>query len=327
MPRSPRSARASRTSRSPTSGLTPSAVRSLAARHGIRPKKSLGQHFLIEPALARRIAEIAAIGPDDRVLEIGAGLGSLTLALAETNADVVAVELDRSLVSAVQEAVHGRPNVRLVVGDGLRAGWDEMLPEPGGWVMVANLPYNVAVPVVMRALDEEPRIQRFVVMVQREVGERLVARPGDREYAGVSVRVAYRCEAKLIRRVPASVFWPRPSVESVLVSMVRRPPPFEVDEDVLWRVVRESFAQRRKTMRNAVVRLGIPRDGADALLESVGIAPGARAEELDLPAFARLTQALGVSRFVLEPQREGPERPPPAPRRSARPRGRSPGRR
>jgi 16S rRNA (adenine1518-N6/adenine1519-N6)-dimethyltransferase len=263
--------------------------------------------------LARRIAELADIGPGDRVVEVGAGLGSLTLALAETGADVVAVEIDRVLVSALEESVGNRPNVRVELGDAVLVEWAEVLHEPGPWVMVANLPYNVAVPVIMRALDGEPRIDRFLVMVQREVGERLAARPGDPEYAGVSVRVAYFADAKVIRRVPPTVFWPRPNVESVLVSLIRRPPPVDVeDQDALWRVLRESFGQRRKTMRNAVIRIGAGAGEAERILADAGISPSSRAEELGLDAFARLTTALG------DLAKLGPHRGGPAPRRRGR---------
>ena len=282
----------SRTSRSPGSGLTPSGLRALAAKHGIRPKKSLGQHFLIEPVLSSRIAELSGVGPGSWVVEVGAGLGSLTIALAETGADVVAVELDPMLVSALDEAVGDRGRVRVELADALRVDWATLLPEKGPWVMVANLPYNVAVPVVMRALEKEPRIERFLVMVQREVGERLAAASGDPEYGAVSVRVAYFAQAKVIRRVPPTVFWPRPNVESVLVSLVRRPPPVEADREALWGVIRESFAQRRKTMRNAVIRLGLPAGDAERVLEEAEIPASARAEELGLDAFARLATAL-----------------------------------
>jgi 16S rRNA (adenine1518-N6/adenine1519-N6)-dimethyltransferase len=281
------------TSRSPSSGLTPSALRALAARHGIRPRKALGQHFLIEPALARRIAELAEVGPGDRVLEVGAGLGSLTVALADVTGTLVAVELDRKLVPALEEVVAGRPRVRVEVADALRADWGSLLLEPGPWVMVANLPYNVAVPVILRVLEVQPRITRFLVMVQREVGERLAAAPGDPHYGAVSLKVAYRAQARVLRRVSPSVFWPRPKVESVLVSMVRRPPPVRVDEQALWRVIREAFAQRRKTMRGALVRLGLEPKAAEAVLGRCGIVPSARPEELGLEAFACLAGAVG----------------------------------
>ncbi|HEX9235522.1 MAG TPA: 16S rRNA (adenine(1518)-N(6)/adenine(1519)-N(6))-dimethyltransferase RsmA [Actinomycetota bacterium] len=272
--------------------MTPSAVRELAARHGIRPKKSLGQHFLIEPALARRIVQLAGVGPGDHVVEIGAGMGSLTSALAGSGASVVAVELDRALLPALQEVLGTRANVRVELADALRVNWRELLPGPGPWAMVANLPYNVAVPVVLRALELEPRIDRFLVMVQREVGERLAAGPGDPEYGAVSLRVAYRASAKVVRAVSPSVFWPRPNVESVLVSLVRRPPPVQADEAALWRLLSESFAQRRKTMRNALVRLGVPRDRAEGLLMEAGIVPATRPEELGLEDFARLARSL-----------------------------------
>jgi 16S rRNA (adenine1518-N6/adenine1519-N6)-dimethyltransferase len=222
------------------------------------------------------------------VVEVGAGLGSLTVALARAGAHVVAVELDRSLVPALEEALGPSASVRIEVADALRADWGELLDGPGPWKLVANLPYNVAVPVVLRALELEPRIERLLVMVQREVGERLAAGPGEDQYGAVSLRVAYRAVASAVRRVPRTVFWPQPNVDSVLVSMVRHPPPVRIEEERLWPVVREAFAQRRKTIRNALVRLGLDRDEALALLERCGIGASARPEELGLPEFACL---------------------------------------
>jgi 16S rRNA (adenine1518-N6/adenine1519-N6)-dimethyltransferase len=251
----------------------------------------LGQHFLIEPALAERIAALAGVGRDTRVLEIGAGLGSLTQALARTGAEVVAVEFDRRLIPALEESIRSFPNVRVQVEDAVRADWSSVLHGPEPWIVVANLPYNVAVPVVMRLLEEEPRIRRFLVMVQREVGERLVAGPGDEEYGAVSVRVAYRAEGRIVRRVSRSVFWPQPNVESVLVMLTRRPPPVDVEEYALWEVVSEAFAQRRKNMRGAMMRLGLDAAEAEAILADRGIEPSARPEELGLPDFAGLASA------------------------------------
>jgi 16S rRNA (adenine1518-N6/adenine1519-N6)-dimethyltransferase len=230
------------------------------------------------------------VGPRDRVLEVGPGLGSLTVALAQTGAEVVAVEVDVRLIPALREALEGFDRVRVVVDDAARADWGMILAgEP--WVMVANLPYNVAVPVVMRVLDEEPRIRRLLVMVQREVGERLAAGPGDEQYGAVSVRVAYRADARVVRAVARSVFWPRPNVDSVLVLMERRPPSVRVDEGALWAVIREAFAQRRKTIRSALVRLGMSRDAASQALSACGIGPQARPEELGLEAFACVADA------------------------------------
>jgi 16S rRNA (adenine1518-N6/adenine1519-N6)-dimethyltransferase len=236
--------------------------------------------------------ELAEIGPGDGVVEVGAGLGSLTVALADVAANLVAVEIDRKLVPALQEVVGDRPGVRVEVASALNADWAALLSEPGPWIMVANLPYNVAVPVVLHALETEPRITRLLVMVQREVGERLAAGPGDPQYGAVSLKVAYRAEARVIRRVRPSVFWPQPKVASVLVSMVRRPPPVEVDEASLWRVVGEAFAQRRKTMRGALIRLGVDRSEAETVLAGCEISPSARPEELGLEAFACLARSL-----------------------------------
>jgi len=159
--------------------------------------------------------------------------------------------------------------------------------------MVSNLPYNVAVPLVAGMLEGVPQIGSFLVMVQREVGERLAAAPGDEAYGAVSVRVAYRAEASLARRVPATVFWPRPGVDSVLVRLVRRAePPVAADPERLFRLVEEGFAERRKTMRNALRRLGLSAAEAGEALTRCGLAPDVRAERLSLEDFARLAEAV-----------------------------------
>lgn len=280
-------------------GLTPTAVRQLARRHAIRPRKSLGQHFLIEPALARRIVALALVGHGDHVVEIGPGLGSLTVALASAGAHVVALEVDPQLVPAVEEAV--RPwaeHVRVVLGDAMTADWRAVLDAPGPWSMVANLPYNVSVPVVLRALEDEPRIERLLVMVQREVGERLAARPGEEQFGAVSLRVAYRARARVVRKVSRTVFWPQPNVDSVLVLLERHPPEVDADPERLFALIRVAFAQRRKTMRNALVRFGLTSERAGAVLAASGTDPSVRPESLGLDSFA------GLVRLVDEP--EGP---------------------
>lgn len=267
--------------------LGASSLRALAERHGIRPKRSLGQHFLIDPNLARAIASDAGVERGDHVVEIGAGLGSLTRALAETGADVLAVEVDRKLLPALEESVTGLERVRVLHGNAMWLEWIEHVRD--GSVLCANLPYNVATPLVLSTLEEMPRIERFVVMVQREVGERFAARPGEEGYGAPSVRIAYRARASLVRRVPPEVFWPRPKVESVVVRLDRLDePPVQIEEPRLWSVVRAGFAQRRKTMRNALRQLGLRPDEADAALASAGIDPSARAETLSLEDFARL---------------------------------------
>jgi len=270
------------------------ALRALAERHGIRPKRSLGQHFLIDPNLARAIAADAEVGPGDRVVEIGAGLGSLTRALAEAGAEVLAVEVDPSLIPALEESVAGLDRVRVLHTDATDPEWQDAL-EGDRWVLAANLPYNVATHLVLDTLRDVPRVRRLVVMVQREVGERLVAGPADRAYGIPSVRVAYRAEGTLVRRVPPSVFWPRPKVESVIVRLTRREEaPVTVDEGRLWAVVDSGFAERRKTMRNALRRLGLDGGVADDLLAAAGVDPSARAETLSLEEFARIAEALPI---------------------------------
>ena len=231
---------------------------------------------------------LAEISPGDHVLEIGAGLGSLTVELLRAGARVVAVEVDGALLPALREAVQGHEAVVVLAQDACTADWPRLLAHPGPWKVVANLPYNVAVPSVMRILEDEPRVQRLLIMVQLEVGERLAASPGHPQYGALSLHVSYRAEASVIRKVPRSVFWPRPHVDSVLVSMRRRNPPVDVAERALWDVVDTSFAERRKTMRNALVRLGLTPQQALGVLEACGVLPSARPEELDLAAFACL---------------------------------------
>lgn len=275
------------------SGLTRRALRELTARHGIRPDRSLGQHFLADPNLARALAREAGGAPGTRFLEVGAGLGSLTVALAGSGAEVLAVELDRALVPALEEVVAGL-SVQVVRANAVDADWPAILgDEPRR--MASNLPYNVAVPVVMGLLERAPGVDPMLVMVQREVGERLAAGPGEEAYGAVSLRVAYRAWVKLVRRVPPTVFWPEPQVESVVVRLTRRSPPVATQPEVLFHLIEEGFAQRRKTMANALVRMGYRRDRATAALRGAGLDERVRAEELGLEDLARLAGALDTT--------------------------------
>ncbi|MFM8999526.1 MAG: 16S rRNA (adenine(1518)-N(6)/adenine(1519)-N(6))-dimethyltransferase RsmA [Actinomycetota bacterium] len=278
------------------SGAAPSgrrAIRDLADRHGIRPTKALGQNFLVDPNLARAIAASVGAAPGVRVLEVGAGLGSLTVALAEAGADVLALEFDRNLIPALGEVLAGLPEgrVRLEVGDAMRADWAALLGS-GDWRMASNLPYNVAVPLVLDLLATAPGISRYVVMVQREVADRLVAAPDADAYGAVSVKVAYHADASLLRAVPPTVFWPEPKVGSALVALTPHAPRVSTPRAALFRVVDEGFAQRRKTMGNALRRLGLDAADAIATLAACGVATTARAETLDVAAFSRIADAL-----------------------------------
>jgi 16S rRNA (adenine1518-N6/adenine1519-N6)-dimethyltransferase len=259
-------------------------VRELLDRHGLAPSRALGQNFVVDPNTVRRVARLAGVGPGDRVLEIGAGLGSLTLALAETGASVTAVEIDRHVLPALRETVepHG---VTVVHGDAMSLDWVALLGEPH--VLVANLPYNVATPLVADLLDSVPQISRMLVMVQREVGERLAAGVGDEQYGAVSVKVAYWATAKVVGLVPPTVFLPQPKVESALVSIERRPggPAVAAPPARLFELVRAGFGHRRKMLRRSLAGL-VPAEAFGC----AGIRPEARAEELDVAAWGRLAE-------------------------------------
>jgi len=277
--------------------LTPTTVRTLLADHGLRPSRALGQHFLADPNTARRIVGLAGIAEGDRVLEIGPGLGSLTLALAEAGAAVVALELDRHLAPVLEatlaDGVTDGHGVKVVVGDALEVDFGTLLghERDGAWHSVSNLPYNVAAPVVVRLLEEAPQVERQLVMVQREVGERLAAAPGSRAYGALSVKVAYHAHAELAGTVPPTVFVPKPSVESVLVRIVRRAaPPVDVPSpDRLFALVRAGFGQRRKMLRRALR----PELGAGVIhvLDAAGVDPAARAQALSLDEWAAVARA------------------------------------
>jgi 16S rRNA (adenine1518-N6/adenine1519-N6)-dimethyltransferase len=252
----------------------------LLEQNGLAPRRALGQNFVADPNTVRRIARLARVGPGDRVVEIGAGLGSLTLALAETGASVTAVEVDRGLVPVLRSVVG--PDVRVVEGDALSLDWASVL-DGTGWVLVANLPYNVATPLVVRLLEEVPAIERMLVMVQAEVGERLAASVGSDGYGAVSVVVAYWASAAMAGRVPASVFVPRPKVESALVAVERRTLPAGFEYGRFKELVRAGFGQRRKMLRRSLAGVLPP-----AAFEACDVPPEARAEELGVFAWGRL---------------------------------------
>lgn len=268
--------------------LSPRQVRELLEAHGLRPSRALGQNFVADPNTVRRIARLAGVGPGDHVVEIGPGLGSLTLALAETGAAVTAVEVDRHLVPILREVVEPA-GVTVVHGDALRLDWPEVLAASDTWSLVANLPYNIATPLVLDLLAGVPAITSMLVMVQSEVGERLAAGPGSSAYGIPSVKVAYRATADVVGRVPPTVFVPQPRVDSALVRIVRRPePPVDADPAVLFRLVEAGFRQRRKMLRRSLSALAPAEAFAAA-----GVDPTARAEQLSLPEWAALARELG----------------------------------
>jgi 16S rRNA (adenine1518-N6/adenine1519-N6)-dimethyltransferase len=294
--------------------LTPASVHSLLGAHGLRPKRSLGQNFLADPNTARRVVALADLPAAAPVLEIGPGLGSLTLALLDAGHDVVALELDDRLAAALHAVLADDPEVDLDAGADVDADagfgrrvrierGDAMTADLGALVAappspracVSNLPYNVAVPVVVRLLEEADTVERILVMVQREVGERLAARPGEPQYGAVSVKVAYFAEAQVVGLVPPTVFVPRPKVDSALVRLRRRrePPVSVPSADGLFTLVRAGFAQRRKMLRRSLVP--VLGDTTPDVLAAAGVAPTARAEALGLDDWAAVARSAAAA--------------------------------
>jgi len=260
-------------------------LRRLLDEHGISPSRALGQNFVADPNTVERIARLARVGVGDHVVEIGAGLGSLTLALAATRADIIAVEVDRYLIPVLESLAPA--NVRVVHADALLLDFAELLDPDTQYTLVANLPYNVATPLVMTLLEHVPTITRMIVMVQREVAERLAAVPGSRAFAGVTARRSYFAEARIVGQVSAEVFIPKPRVASSLIEIVRLKEP-AVDPEIapysdIAALIRAGFSSRRKMLRTALRALVGEEDFAAA-----GIAPTARAETIDIASWGKL---------------------------------------
>jgi len=268
--------------------LTRREVSELLERHGLEPRRSLGQNFVVDPNTVRRIVQLAGLDSHDRVVEVGPGLGSLTLALAETGAEVVAIEADRGLLEPLAEVTRDVA-VRVVHGDATDLSWADLL-DGEGWVLVSNLPYNVGTRLVADVLDFVPKVGRLVVMVQREVGDRLIASVGDKAYGALSVKVASWAVGRRLCSVPAVVFLPRPRVDSVVVELTRleRPAiPDEISRTDLFGLVRTAYQQRRKMLRSSL-RGVVDND----CFSRAGIRPESRPEELTLEQWIELTLAV-----------------------------------
>jgi 16S rRNA (adenine1518-N6/adenine1519-N6)-dimethyltransferase len=268
--------------------LGPAEIRELAARLGVAPTKKLGQNFVHDPNTVRRIVAAAGLTPDDVVLEVGPGLGSLTLGLVGAAAHVHAVEIDPTLAAALPATVSS-PNLTVHRADALRVTAASLTPAPT--MLVANLPYNVAVPVVLHLLAELPTLRGGLVMVQKEVADRLVAPPGSKVYGVPSVKLAWYAEARAAGRVPPAVFWPVPNVDSGLVAFTSRTPPADVDRRPVFAVVDAAFAQRRKTLRAALAGWAGGPGHAEEILVAAGISPQARGESLAVGQFAAIAAA------------------------------------
>ncbi len=277
------------------SGLLGAAqVRAIADALGVRPTRHWGQNFVVDANTVRRIVRLAGVGPDDVVVEVGPGLGSLTLALLPAVAAVVAVEVDPVLAGALPATVAAHA---AAVADRLTVlNADALsicdLPGPLPTALVANLPYNVSVPVVLRFLERFSSIQRILVMVQLEVAQRLAAPPGSRVYGVPSAKAAWYARVRLAGRVPRGVFWPVPNVDSGLVELVRRDPPLgDAPRDEVFACVDAAFAQRRKTLRAALAGWAGSPQRAEECLRAAGVDPRTRGEQLDISTFAAVASA------------------------------------
>jgi 16S rRNA (adenine1518-N6/adenine1519-N6)-dimethyltransferase len=278
--------------------LGPAEVRRLAGELGLRPAKRWGQNFVHDGNTVRRIVAAAGLTPEDTVLEVGPGLGSLTLGLLPACRAVLAVEIDPVLAERLPATVAERaPRLadRLTVlnADALRIGAAELPAEPTA--LVANLPYNVAVPVVLHLLAELGSLRSGLVMVQAEVADRMAAGPGSRTYGVPSVKAAWYAEVKRVATVPRSVFWPVPNVDSALIHLTRREPPSEVRREKVFALVDAAFAQRRKTLRAALAGWAGSSVRAGELLSAAGIDPNTRGEQLSVGEFATIAGVAGNS--------------------------------
>lgn len=274
--------------------LGPADVRSLAAALGIRPTKQRGQNFVIDPNTVRRIVRASGVTEDDVVLEVGPGLGSLTLALLEVVKRVVAIEVDQVLASALPATIQAHAPARVdrfevVHADALRV---ESVPGEPPTALVANLPYNVSVPVLLHLMALLPSLRHGLVMVQSEVADRLAAPPGSKTYGVPSAKAAWFADVKRAGAIGRTVFWPAPNVDSGLVAWEHRDPPTTTaSREQVFAVVDAAFAQRRKTVR-AALRAVSPVEAVDAALERAGIDPTIRGESLDITQFAAIAEGL-----------------------------------
>jgi 16S rRNA (adenine1518-N6/adenine1519-N6)-dimethyltransferase len=273
---------------------SPRVLRELLAAHGVRPRKRLGQHFLIDANLLEIMVRALDPRPGDRLLEIGAGAGTLTRPLADTGAQVTAIELDRRLAPVLAETVGRAPNLRLIHDDALAVDLEALLAG-GRWKVAGNLPYYITTPIIARLLEFHDRLDRMVITIQREVADRIAAAPGTRDYGALTVLVQFRCQVERVAAVSRRCFYPEPEVDSAIIRLTVRPRPAVAvaDEAALFAIVRAAFGHRRKTLANALAGADLGgRVNAGDLLRAAGIDPARRGETLSLEEFARIADAM-----------------------------------
>jgi 16S rRNA (adenine1518-N6/adenine1519-N6)-dimethyltransferase len=279
--------------------LSPSEVKQILENHGLRPKKRLGQNFLIDRNILNKILDAAKLNSESIVLEIGPGLGTVTKEAAQIASKVIAVEADKDLIPILHKILDQYPNIEIVEGDFLRINLPKFLAQRlngGRCTVVANLPYYITSPLITRLLEVKTLIERMVVMVQEEVAERLIAKPGTPDYGSLSVFVQFYCDVQIVARAKRTVFLPSPEVDSAIVRLeICSSPTVDVDDEQLFfKIVRASFGQRRKTLLRSLsgsTDLGWSKEKAHTTLEKAGIDPTRRGETLSLEEFASITRA------------------------------------
>jgi len=276
---------------------SPQVTNHILHRFKLRADKKLGQNFLIDADIVRRIVEAAELTEEDTVLEVGPGIGTLTQGLAESKANVVAVELDKRLLPVLDTTLDGYDNVRIVSGDILQVDIMETVGQPT-FKVCANLPYYITTPIIFALLEKRLPMERLVAMVQKEVAERMAAKPGGKDYGALSVAIQYYTEPEIAFIVPPSSFIPAPSVDSAVIVCKRRSkPPVEVcDEALFFRVVKAAFSLRRKMLNNSLKNMGIKGEQVAKWLELAGVDGKRRAETLSLEDFAKLTNTFATSK-------------------------------
>lgn len=278
-------------------------VKEVLNKHNFRFKKSLGQNFLTDKNILHKIVDLAQIDDEDVVLEVGPGAGALTQVLATKAYQVLAVELDQTLLPVLKDTLGDFTNVAIIQDDILKIDFSSLIAHypTHRWKVVANLPYYITTPVIMRFLEEKAPVHSLVVMVQKEVAKRMVASSGGKDYGMLSISVQYHTEPKIVLNVPKTVFIPQPEVDSAVVRLeIRNKPPIEVeDEKAFFRLVKAAFGQRRKTLQNALAGgLGLGREKVESLLNEAGIDGNRRGETLNMDEFALLANGLVKGKFL-----------------------------
>lgn len=266
----------------------------LVKKYNFKFTKSLGQNFLVDQSVPRDIVDGADVGPDDLVIEIGPGVGTLTAQLLKIAKRVVAIELDDTLIPILTEELGGYPNFNLIHNDALKVDFDEVIGDEQSVKLVANLPYYVTTPIIVKLLKEKHKFKSLTIMIQKEVAERMNAEPGNKDYGALTLLVQYYCNTKIVRKVPPTCFIPRPKVDSIVIRLDKLDEPkVKVDnEKLFFDIIRNSFNMRRKTLWNGVKSIGPAKEKLEAAFEKAGVDPKRRGETLTIQEFATLSNCI-----------------------------------